>query len=307
MDALSNDKFGKQTYFDGDTGRTITAVDEAEFSVMSRDQLTAMREAKTRRTAIEASGDGRSYVVAYHEPVRKLNEILNLNEIGAIMKLIPYMRFDRQGELRYAAKRMGIDEIARVIGKARRWTVTLVGSLVGNGVLVTDKDGKRNVYSVSEAYHTIGQAINGTPFTRIYQTKTRTDIAKVSIQAAGLLYKMIPYIHYEYMYLCCNPNVRDADEIRHLSQARFAKEVGVDDETASRCLRELIAAGFVMRSEAFNAKIIRMNPDVMFRKKPRDEHDDYTEFVRGEFRQALNAEENGDKGVVDPDDSAYPY
>lgn len=300
-------KLGKQSYYDDDIGRELTVVDEAEYSVMSRDQLAAIHESKRRAAAISASGDGRNYVVAYHGPVRKLNDILSLNEIGAVMKLIPYMRFDRNGELRAGTKRMGIEEIARAIGKARRWTVTLVGGLVNAGVLITEKDGKRNVYNISAAYHTIGQAIKGTTFTRIYQTKTRTDIAKVSIQAAGFLYKMIPYIHYEYMYLCCNPNVRHSEEIRHLSQNRFAKEVGVDDITALRCMRELITAGFVMRSEAFGARIIRMNPDVMFRKRPRYEHDEYTEFVRGEFKQALSAEEHGDSGIVELDDAEYPY
>ncbi|ANY67723.1 hypothetical protein BBD42_15555 [Paenibacillus sp. BIHB 4019] len=298
---------GIAKHYDDETGRTLLVVDEAEYSVMSHEQLSAIQDAKRRKAAMETVGGGRNYVVAYHVPVRKLNDILSLNEIGAVMKLIPYMRFDRNGELRYAAKRMGIEEIARAIGKARRWTVTLVSGLVTAGVLIAEKDGKRNVYNVSEAYHTIGRAIKGTTFTRIYQTKTRTDIAKVSIQAAGFLYKMIPYIHYEYMYLCCNPNVRHSDEIRHLSQARFASEVGVDDETASRCMRELIVAGFVMRSEAFGAKIIRMNPDVMYRKKPRAENDEYTEFVRNEFKQALRAEECGDKGVVEVDDAAYPY
>ncbi|MGG4142978.1 hypothetical protein ABEW34_07580 [Paenibacillus algorifonticola] len=300
------DTFGKQAYYDDETGRTLLVVDEAEFSVMSHEQLSAIQDAKRRKAAIEAAGGGRNYVVAYHVPVRKLNDILNLGEIGAVMKLIPYMRFDRNGELRYAAKRMGIEEIARAIGKARRWTVTLVSGLVTAGVLITEKDGKRNVYNVSEAYHTIGRAIKGTTFTRIYQTKTRTDIAKVSIQAAGLLYKMIPYIHYEYMYLCCNPNVRHSDEIRHLSQTRFAEEVGVDDITALRCMRELITAGFVMRSEAFGAKIIRMNPDVMYRKRPRDENDEYTEFVRNEFKQALSADEQRN-GQIEIDDAELPY
>ncbi|MEV5028518.1 hypothetical protein [Paenibacillus sp. LPE1-1-1.1] len=297
--------FGKQTYHDDD-GRTLTIVDEAEYEVRSHEQREAIREGYRRKAAIEAAGDGRKYVVSYHGPVRKLNDILNLNEIGAIMKLIPYMRFECNGELRYGTKRMGIEEIARAIGKAHRWTVTLVGGLVCVGVLVTEKDGKRNVYNVSAEYHTIGQAIKGTTFTRVYQTKTRTDIAKVSIQAAGLLYKMIPYIHYEYMYLCCNPNVRRREDIRHLSQTRFAKEVGVDDITALRCMHELMSAGFVMRAEAFGARIIRMNPDVMYRKKPRFEHDEYTEFVREEFRQTLSADEQRD-GIIDLDGAELPY
>lgn len=300
------DRFGKHSYYDEDSGRSLTIVDEAEHSIMSHEQLAALRAEKQRQDAIKAGGI-RHYVTAYHGPVRKLNDILSLNEIGAIMKLVPYMRFDKDGALMLDTKRMGIAEIAKVIGKASRWSVTLVGNLVDTGVLIAEKEGRRNVYSVAEAYHTIGRAVSGTPFTKVYQTKTRTDIANVSIQAAGFLYKMIPFIHYEHLYLCCNPNVRDSEQIRHLSQNRFAEEVGVDHETSVRCMRELISAGFVMRSEAFGAKIIRMNPDVMFRKRTKDERDDITEFVRGEFRQALNADKQGDRGEVAVDERKLPF
>ncbi|QNK54553.1 hypothetical protein [Paenibacillus sp. PAMC21692] len=295
------------TYYDEDTGESLMLVDSQKYSVMSHEEIDAIRESRRRQKVIDNAGSGRSYVVSYHEPIRKLNEILTLNEIGVIMKLIPYMRFDRAGELMDGKRRMGIDEIMKAIGKSRRWTVELVGNLARFGVLVAERSGKRNVYNVHESYHTIGSTVETGPFTRVYQTKTRADIANVSIQAAGLLYKMIPYIHYHYLYLCCNPNVRKAEDILHLSQNRFAAEVGVDDDTASRGMQELIRAGFVMRSEAFGARIIRMNPDVMFRKRPRKEYDDYTEFVRQEFRQAARASVTGDAGEIEIDTKALPY
>lgn len=293
-----------ETYYDESTGRTLTIVDADEYSVIRRDVMEDWHESKRRQAAIERGGI-RNYVTAYHGPVRKLNDILSLNELGAIMKLLPYIRFDRGGALMDGEKRMGVVEVACAIGKAKRWTVEIIASLTRSGVLTAEKEKRRLVYNVSEAYHTIGRVIEGTPYTKIYQMKTRTDIAKVSIQAAGFLYKMIPFIHYEYLYLSCNPNERDRTKIRHLSQARFARETGIDDETASRCMRELIAAGFVMRSEAFGAKIIRMNPDVMFRK--RKEFDAVTNHIRSEFEQARNAADSGDSGVIDVDEAELPF
>ncbi len=304
---MSSEIFGLQTYYDETTGRTLTIVDETEHSVMSYEQLDAIRESKRRQKERMRAGSGRNYVIAYHGPVRKLNDILSLNEIGVIMKLIPYMRFDKGGALMAADKRMGIEEIAKVIGKARRWTVTLIGSLMQAGVLLTNREGKRNVYDISPEYHTIGTAIKESAFTRIYQTKTRTDIANISIQAAGFLYKMIPYIHYEYLYLCCNPNARTLDELRPLSQNRFAEEVGIDKDTASRCMREVLAAGFAIRSETLGVRYIRVNPDIMYRKRPRDEYDEHTEAIREEFRQAAKIADGCEDVGINVDESALPF
>lgn len=293
-----------QYYYDEDIGKTLTIVPTDDYVVKHKETVRQQRDYLVRKEAIERGGI-RNYVTAYHGPVRKLNDILNLNELGAIMKLLPYMRFDRNGALMDGSKRMGVDDIAKVIGKTKRWTIEILASLVRAGVLISEKDGRRNVYNVSETYHTIGRVLEGTPYTKIYQTKTRADIAHISIQAAGVLYKMIPFIHYERLYLCANPNERDFESIRHLSQARFAAEINVDDGTASRCMRELIRHGFVMRSEVFGSTVIMMNPDVMFRKKT--DYDEYTEWVRYQFRQGYAASSDDVETGVHVDISTLPF
>jgi hypothetical protein len=115
----------------------------------------------------------------------------------------------------------------------------------------------------------------------------------VSIQAAGVLYKALPYFHFSRYYLCHNPNTSaDKEEILHLTQRKFAEMVNVDRKVVDRALKELSQHGFVMISKAYGATVIMVNPDVMFRQKMADE---YTDFVRNQFTQAkVSAEQNGE-------------
>ncbi|WP_404592447.1 hypothetical protein [Paenibacillus sp. RC73] len=87
----------------------------------------------------------------------------------------------------------------------------------------------------------------------------------------------------------------------HITQASLARIIGVDDQTARRGLRDLSKNGFVMRSEAFGAVVIRMNPDVMYRKK--FDNDEYTQGVRFEFAQNKRAAE----AAFDGDDEDLPF
>jgi hypothetical protein len=197
------------------------------------------------------------------------------------------------GKLFYEGTRMGIAEVRKAIGKGQRQATTLVTALVDSGVMFAEYEGKRLVYGVSERYHTIGHTLVNQYYTKIYQTKLRTDLKDVSIQAAGVLYKALPYFHFSRYYLCHNPNTSaDKEEILHLTQRKFAEMVNVDRKVVDRALKELSQHGFVMISKAYGATVIMVNPDVMFRQKMADE---YTDFVRNQFTQAkVSAEQNGE-------------
>lgn len=279
-----------QTYYDPETGKTIVYGDVEEVSVMTRADLDAWRDAKARKEAMKL--DQRHYVNCYHSPIVELNEILAVNELGTIAKLLPYIKMSSGGKLFYEGKRMGNVEIRKAIGKGQRQATTLVTALVDSGVMFAEYEGKRLVYGVSERYHTIGHTLVNQYYTKVYQTKLRTELQDVSIQAAGVLYKALPFFHFSRYYLCHNPNANaDKEEILHLTQRKFAELVNVDRKVVDRALKELSQHGFVMISKAYGATVIMVNPDVMFRQKMADE---YTDFVRNQFSEAKACvEQNG--------------
>lgn len=287
------------TYLDTDIERWMQAVPVEGYRVESEENIARKREYAQRQDAINK--DGRHYVASYHEPIRELSAILSLSELGAVMKLLPYMRMDKAGDLYYEGKRMGSAEVAKAIGKASRWTATLISTLTTCGILTESRDGRRKVYAIKSRYHSMGRVVSGARYTKVYQTKTRSDIRNLSVQAAGLLYCMIPYVHYQMLYLCTNPDEENCDALIHITQTSFAKTLGVDEQTARRGLRELNKQGFVMRSDAFGSIVIKMNPDIMFRKEYTE--DEYTQSVRYEFMQNKRAAEAAFNGK----DSELPF
>jgi hypothetical protein len=279
-----------QMYQDPETGRTIVYGYSDEVSIKTHETLDEWREAKERKEA--TARDNRHYVNCYHDPITELNGKLAVNELGTIAKLLPYIKMNSGGNLFYDGKRMGIAEICKAIGKKSRWTIDIVKSLVESGVLIKERDGRRDVFNVNERYHTIGHTLNDRYYTKLYQTKTRTDIANISVQAAGVLYKALPFFHYDVYYLCANPNERNHDRIKHLTQAHFAEIAGIEPMLAHRSMNELSRHGFVMIIKAYGGTNILVNPDVMFRKK--DTYDEFTDSVRCQFKQAkANVEQNG--------------
>lgn len=269
-------------------GRLVQQVPLDGYRIESEEDIARRREYAQREDA--RNRNTRHYITSYHEPVRSLARILEINELGAVMKLIPYMRRDKGGDLYANDKRMGVDEIAKAVGKSKRWAEGVIRTLITVGVLTEKREGRRKVYGVNPEYHTMGETVPGARYTKVYQTKTRSDVKDISVQAAGLLYCMIPFIHYERLYLVHNPDEGDSDALIHMKQADLAREIGVEEQTVTRGMKELSRHGFVMRSEAYGAIVIKMNPDVMYRKKY--DRDEYTESVRYEFAQNAKAAES---------------
>lgn len=274
MSSVPGFEDGPQYYYDEDIDTNLVIVPAGEYEVISRAEAERRREYYRRERAIRLGGNTR-YVNCYHEPVRDISARVELHVLGALIKLLPYMSFKYgNGILIRDGKRMGIDEVAKTIDKKSRASKDIVRQLKESGVLTTEKDGRRDVYGVSAEYHSIGIVRQDERYTKLYQTASRERLEKVSIQAAGLLYKMLPYFNYEHYFLCENPDEKDIDKINALTMRGLAKKIGEEHSTVVRYMRELSRAGFVMLSVAYGVDVIKVNPDVMYRKKYRDEEAD---------------------------------
>jgi hypothetical protein len=278
-------------YYDEDSNRTLVIADSERVSVVPNDVLEEWRESKARKEASER-GPVRYYVNCYHDKVAELNDLLDVNELGALMKLLPYLRMNTGGKLFYGKERMNKRLASKAIGKSERQTSTLLGAMIKVGVVIQEREGRSVVYSVNEDYHSIGKYVRDTFYTKLYQVKTRTNITKLSIQSAGVFYKMLPFFNYAHYFLSDNPEETDEMKITHLSHRKFADMVNVNRNTVNESIKELITHGFIMSLNSFGGQLYRINPDVMFRKKI--DYDEYTEFVRKEFVQAeRGVEQNG--------------
>jgi predicted transcriptional regulator len=270
-------------YYDPETGKTIIYGDAEVISAVPYDELEQWRENKRRKEAAER-GPIRYYVNCYHDKVAELNNLLDVNELGSLMKLLPYLRMNTGGQLFSGKERMTTKLAAKAIGKSERQTIRLINAMIEVGVMSKEREGRTVVYCVNEEYHSIGKYVRDTFYTKLYQVKTRTDIAKISIQTAGILYKMLPFFNYAHYYLSINPEETDEMKITHMSHRQFADLVNVDRDLVNKAMKELISHGFIMSLQSFGGQLYRINPDVMFRK--RVDYDELTEFVRMQFEQS---------------------
>lgn len=263
-----------------ENGRAIVYGYADEVSIQTNETLEDWRDAK-RRKELRESGPTRYYVNCYHDTAKLLSETLKINELGVLMKLIPHLKMNSGGQLYNKGSRMTSTAISKSIGKGKRTTDEILADLVSHGVLFTERDGRYVVYGINEYYHSIGKHVRKTYYTKVYQIKTRTDIGNLSIQAAGLLYKMIPYFNFEYCCLCDNPEETDQSKLRYMSHVKLAELIGVDRKFVDRYTKELRKYGFMTTMLFFEAELYVINPDIMYRK--RDEYTPYAEALRGLF------------------------
>lgn len=284
-----------------DDGRVVVYGFEDEISAVEHTTLDGWREEKQRKAFI-ANGPVKNYVNCYHEPVAALNDILEVSELGAIMKLIPYVRMNTEGALYYGSERMTIPLIGKAIDRSVRQSKTIVAKLFEEGVLKREKVGRSFVYNVDERYHSMGYGLKGAQFTKVMQIKTRADIRNISVQAAGVLYKMLPFFNYEHFVLCTNPNELNEDNIYPISHREFSDIVRVDRSVIDSGTKELMRFGFLSKFSAANGELYIVNPDIATRRK--DIYDESSEKVRSFFRMV---ERQGAREVVAIKDSDLAY
>lgn len=252
-----------------------------DYTLRNRKQDEAYRKAKQLED-YKSRNVGRRHVRCYHEPIKEILETLKLHELGALIKLIPYMKFNKDGLLTKDATPMTIDIMADIFGKSKRASQTVVNALVREGVLEKVKPKKTINYRVTERYHEMGEVTQDGYYTKLYQVESRKVLERLTIQEAGLLYKILPYFHFENYYLCANPNEHEPSEIKHLNHNDLSLLIGEEVQTVYNNMKALIRNGVIMKVSAYGAVNYLVNPDVMFRKEIENE---YTDHVRNQFRE----------------------
>lgn len=243
------------------------------------------REAARRhfeRERMRLTYRGLNWVACYHEAILGIVRDLTLIEAGALIKLLPFLRFKSAGKLVTDGKPLKQSDIARVLGRGKTQTIEILNRLEALGVISCEKEGRSNVYYISVEFHTMGNVMEGASFTKLYQVKAREIAEELTLSEIGLLYKILPFFHYQTYYLCENPDEENPEVIRHLNREQLAEKIGHDPQTVSDLVGKLRSKGVLMTTGSRNTTHYLVHPDVMFRKEYEDE---YTRVVRRMFEE----------------------
>lgn len=248
------------------------------YTLISPEQKRAYRD----RQAYNDREKGSHWVSAYHDSIGAIVCDLSLTHAGAILKLLPYMRFKADGKLINNGKPLKQTEIQRIFKRSKRATIDILSELCDIGVINIVKEGRSNVFYVTADYHTMGYVTDGAKFTKVYQRKLQEVIEDLSLNDVGLLYKILPYFHFSEYYLVSNPDETDVSKIEHLTREHLAALIGHDADTVTRVLSKLRGRKALMSTSSGNTTRYLVHPDLMFRQQMETE---WTRAVRKMFEQ----------------------
>lgn len=258
-----------------DTGEDVSG----EFTLRSKAQDEGYQRYLEKERYREETTD-RHWVASYHDPVAELSEELTLIETGALIKLIPYMRFRTEGKLIKDGKPLRQSEIQRIFKRGKAATIRILKRLEETGVISVLKEGRSNVYYISAKFHEKGNVNTAERFTKLYQVRTREITDSLPLQEAGILYKILPYFHYSRYYLVRNPNEPDTDKLEYIGRDELADLIGMDRQDLTVAVRKLRGMGALMSTESGRSVRHLVHPDVMFRQS---KETDWTHSVREFF------------------------
>ena len=247
--------------------------------VRTRSQDEGYRRAIEKERYILSTTD-KHWVASYHDPIRAISEELTLTETGAIIKLIPYMRFRTNGKLIKDGSPLKQADIQRIFKRGKTATREILYTLESKGVISVLKEGRSNVFYISARFHEKGNVDDSARFTKLYQVRTREITDGLDLHEAGILYKILPYFHFSEYYLVDNPNEIDTEKLRYIGRDELAERVGMREHDLTRAVRKLRNKGALMSTESGRTIRYLVHPDVMFRQSTETE---WTEAVRKIF------------------------
>lgn len=261
---------------DTETGELVQ---DGSAYVRHRKQDEAYRN-KLEKERYQAGTSGKHWVASYHDPIGEISQELSLTQTGAIIKLLPYMRFKSEGKLIKDGKPLKQADIQRILKRGKRATITILNKLEEKGVITVMKEGRSNVYYISARFHEKGNVRDSERFTKLYQKKTQEITDKLPLHEAGILYKIMPYFHFSEYYLVRNPNEQDTDKLEYLSREELAELIGMDKNALTGSVAKLKNLGALMATDSGRKVRYIVHPDVMFRQSIETE---WTDAVRRLF------------------------
>ncbi|MBK5482687.1 hypothetical protein JFV29_12420 [Peribacillus sp. TH16] len=165
------------------------------------------------------------------------------------MRLLGYLRWKENGRLIDCGKSLNIKDLAKIFGRGSTATKSIINRLEAFELVSKARDGRSNAFFINPRFFQFGGEIHTKDYTKLFIVKSRNLVEELSIQEAGLLWKVIPYFHFATYYLCENYTEKDAQIIRHMSRETLAYHIGHDRKTVGKLMSGLNKKGAVLISK----------------------------------------------------------
>lgn len=239
------------------------AVDEAGRAYV----YEPIEAAERRRKYSEFKRDKRHFTFCNMQQIRELSKSLSNKDAGYLFMLLPYIEFGTNilSNKSRNPQPLSIDDIAKIFGIQKRYAKEKIQKFIELGVL-TEVDG--GAFRINEQFHFREKAGADSMLVKAFHT----PVKNLSLSAAdmGVIYKMIPYVHYESNLLVDNPDDKNP---QLLNKTNLAKKIGMSRQKFDEVIKRLVKANVI--AEVRRAQVggdgreivIVLNPEIITRIK----------------------------------------
>jgi hypothetical protein len=252
---------GTGTAFDPETGEALVYAPAETHKVVSLAQYHAQHE--------RAGFKGRQsdFTFTAMDAIHEVISVLTTAQCGYLLVLQCYVDYTDGRLLKGRKSPMSTADMmdALQLKRKRQTFYDFLNACQDHAIITQNEDGS---YSVNPRYHFRG-ATNNQAVIRSYTAKVREVYREVNASDLGLMYRMLPFVHYGTNALCANPTERDPLKIRWFSGKELAFAIGVHEKTLSgRLSRMKFGDEYVVARLKIGAEPTRyvFNPNVFYRK-----------------------------------------
>lgn len=233
--------------------------DFAEFNAAKQRQNDAYKKKYLRE------GRKQDFTASNMRNLHEVYTVLTTAQCGYLMRLQCNMNYE--GVLVNSDKSpMDTADMMRVLQLTRKKSTfyDFLNACLEHDIIRKDS---ADIYSVNERYHFKG-AFDDQYVVKSYTAKIKRVYSEVKAADIGLIYRMLPFIHFDTNTLCRNPFEPNPNLIEPFNRKQLAEAIGVSPSEISRRLPKMTFDGeYVIAQVTVGGKRSYMfNPWVFYRK-----------------------------------------
>lgn len=267
--AMNNIAFTESgTAYHPETGERIVWGTASDHKLVSKAQAEAYKERE------EFKGRQSDFTFSAMDALHEVVSVLTKAQCGFLFLLQCYVSYETNTLVNVDRTPMTTKDMRKALGlegSKRRTFYDFLRKVTGCGIIVENENGS---YSMNERYHFRGVVPIGLSVVKSYSAKIQALYGKIRPEDLGLLYRMLPLVHYSTNTLCANPGETVPEKIYGLNRKELAAAIGVSVGEISRRLSKMIVDGeyVIAKVSVGGSDSYMLNPWIFYRKtkKPDD-------------------------------------
>lgn len=209
--------------------------------------------------------DRRHFVFTDMDAVKEIMDRFSNKHLGYLLSMLCRMEYktgrliDEKGASLSENKFKGVLRV-----KDKRTIDAFIDGMLEHGVFEKREDG----YYINQRYHFRNKALSDR-LIKSFITALRKVSDEISAGDMGILYRLLPYVHYTTNMICIDPFEEVPENIKYLNVKAIAELIGISERKTKAVLTRLRKAGIIsetiLRDDQRNRYMI-LNPYIFYRK-----------------------------------------